>query len=459
MAAAQVLRKHGAEITLIDSKSAIDIADQIKHADQLGIPYITDCNRIPDYSDLVITSPGVRKSAEILVDAQSRNIEIWSEIEAAYQISKAPIIAVTGTNGKTTTVALLGEIGKAAGYKTFVAGNIAAGELAMPLINACDQASSDDLIIAEISSFQLEWIKDFRPKVSVITNITSDHSDRQTWDEYVAAKWRIAENQGAGDTLVIRSDVPEPMSHLSYAQSPDYRVENKGVVLSEVEGSQRKSFQPEVEGSHVRHPDRSGGNTTIYFDHLARPDWLNHLLIPGEHNRENAMAALTAARSFGIADDFIRDSCLAFKGVVHRLEFVQIDSNNVTWINNSMCTNNDAFVRSLEAIVEPKIVISGGVYKGGDISLFGKAASMDSVKSLICFGKSGQMLADTAKEHGAKDVHVLETLQESVTLANSLAVSDDTVILSPACASFDQFRDFEDRGEQFKKLVFNKQKN
>jgi UDP-N-acetylmuramoylalanine--D-glutamate ligase len=292
----------------------------------------------------------------------------------------------------------------------------------MPLIRACDEATADDLIIAEISSFQLEWIKDFRPKVSVITNITVDHSDRQTWDEYVAAKWRIAENQGEGDTMVLRSDVAKlpPRPGNGEPESPHYW-----------------GFR----------------GATIYFDQLPRPSWINQLLIPGEHNSENVMAAIAAARAFGIDDETIQKACLAFKGVVHRLEFVLTDKNGVTWINNSMCTNNDAFARSLDAITTPKIVLCGGVYKGGATDQFGKAASLESVKNLLCYGKSGSDLADVAKSYGQKSVAVVDKLIDAVEMAKSLAQSGDTIILSPACASFDQFKDFEDRGDQFKAMV------
>jgi UDP-N-acetylmuramoylalanine--D-glutamate ligase len=345
-----------------------------------------------------------------LEDAQRRGIPIWGEIEAAYRIARAPILAITGTNGKTTTTALLGDIVRAAGYRAFVAGNIAAGEIAMPLIRAADEAAESDVIVAEISSFQLEWIDAFRPRVAAITNITTDHADRQTWREYVAAKWRLLENQREPDTAVLRSDVPRPEG----AAPPQARV--------------------------------------VLFDRLVRPDWIDEIRLPGEHNRENVMAALAMARAFGIGDEPIRSASLSFAGVVHRMEFVA-DIDSVRWYNNSMCTNNDAFARSLDALPGDKVVLAGGVFKGGDTGALARAAAARSVKALVFFGKSAQLLGDESRAAGANHVEVVDTMREAVDRASFLAGPNDSVLLSPACASFDQFRDFEDRGERFKAMV------
>ena len=411
LAAADVLAQRGANVTLYDAKPASQLIEALVFAKLRGIKAQPDSEKVNVSTELIITSPGVRREAPVLLDAQERQVPIWGEIEAAYRLSPAPILAITGTNGKTTTTALLGEIMRKAGIKTFVAGNIAAGDIALPLIRAADEASAEDVIVAEISSFQLEWIDAFRPRVAAITNISVDHSDRQAWDEYIASKWRILENQQPGDTAVLRSDVPMPSM-----------------------------------------PYKRGFGEALYYDQLAQPDWLRYIKLPGAHNRENVMTALAMARAFGVSDEIVQAAALEFTGVVHRMEPVA-EIDGVQWINNSMCTNNDAFARSLAAFGTRKIVLAGGVYKGGDTAAFADAAAQGSVAKLVVYGQSAALLADAAQAAGALDVETVPSLGDAVQAASVAAHPGDTVLLSPACASFDQFRDFEDRGNQFKALV------
>ena len=196
LACAEVLTQLGARVRLYDAKPADQLEYAIAAANALGLtPRVGDVPVNYGELDYLITSPGVRKDAPVLQEAVAAGVPVLGEIEAAYRIARAPILAITGTNGKTTTTVLLGEMLKAAGIETYIAGNIAAGDLAMPLIKAAYLAGPDAAIVAEISSFQLEWISTFRPKVAALLNITPDHGDRQTWEEYVAAKWRIFENQ------------------------------------------------------------------------------------------------------------------------------------------------------------------------------------------------------------------------------------------------------------------------
>ncbi len=268
------------------------------------------------------------------------------------------------------------------------------------------------MIVAEISSFQLEWIR------GVPTASRGDHQHlrsitrtARTWDEYVASKWRIFENQQSGDTAVLRSDIAEPST------------------------------------SYTR-----GAGEIIYYDKLMEPDWLGNIRLPGAHNRENVMTALAMARAFGIADSVARAASLKFGGVVHRMEPVAA-IGGVQWINNSMCTNNDAFARSLSAVAGRKIVLAGGVYKGGDTAAFAQAAADPDVAKLILYGQSAALLADAARSAGAVNAEIVDNLENAVRQASRAARPGDTVLLSPACASFDQFRDFEDRGDQFKAMV------
>ena len=205
-AAALVLATRGANVTIYESKATVDMVADLKWASEHGIRVVGSADSV-QASDLAIVSPGVRQDSPIMHSILAQEIKLWGEIELAYQIAKAPILAVTGTNGKTTTVLMLAEMTRSGGKRTFAAGNIAAGSLAQPLTVAADLAGPDDVIVAEISSFQLETIKTFRPKAASILNITQDHMDRQNWGEYVQSKWRIFENQGNDDTAVLGSSV------------------------------------------------------------------------------------------------------------------------------------------------------------------------------------------------------------------------------------------------------------
>jgi len=412
LAAAEALQGLGAQVVLYDLSTPDKLADALAWASDRGIEAHHSTNCVAD-TDLVITSPGVRKSAPVLADACARGIPVWGEIEAAYRISKAPILAITGTNGKTTTTALLGEMSKADGRETYVAGNIAAGDISLPLIRAAAQASSSAMIVAEISSFQLEWTPSFAPRVSAILNITPDHLDRQTWDEYVDAKWSIQANQGRGDVVVLRSDCPRP-----------------------------SGFSP-----------RSNGPEEVFFDRQARPSWLGDIVLPGEHNIENVLAAVCMARAAGIGEAAIRAAATEFGGVIHRLEFIGTYSG-VRYINNSMCTNNAAFARSLDALPGPKVVLAGGVYKGGDMSELVQAAARDSVRRLILFGRSGPEIEAAVRSAGFDRVETVPDLAAALAAGRLVARAGDIMVLNPGCASFDQFRDFEDRGDTFKRLVW-----
>ena len=413
MACCEVLTALGARIIPYDSKPAAEIAEAVAAADALGLTPIVGGAEL-DYAglDYLITSPGVRKDAPVLQNAVAAGVRVLGEIEAAYRIARAPILAITGTNGKTTTTVLLGEMLKAAGMETYIAGNIAAGDIAMPLIQAAYLAPPDAVIVAEISSFQLEWIFKFRPKVAALLNITPDHGDRQTWEEYVAAKWRIFENQTQDDFAVL----PLPM-----AREPQAEKLRGALVLSGLPGQ------------------------------VAALS-LGNVRLPGAHNKENIMAAAAMATAFGVGIEPIRQVATTFTGVVHRLEYVDT-IEGVKYVNNSMCTNAAAFEKSLEALPEPKVVIAGGVFKGGDVAELGRAVAANNVRALVLIGRSAPQIEAAARAAGYENVHRAGTLPEAMTQAREVAQAGDTVLLAPACASFDMFKDFEDRGEQFKAAV------
>lgn len=417
LACAEVLTQLGATVRLYDDKPAEMLTQAIAAAQELGIePQVGGEPLDYDGLDALITSPGVPYDAPVLQQAVARGVPVWSEIEAAYRVALAPILAITGTNGKTTTTVLLGEMLKASGRETYVAGNIAAGEIAMPLIKAAHLASPEGVIVAEISSFQLEWIETFRPRVAALLNITPDHGDRQTWDEYTVAKWRIFENQTAEDFAVLSTDL-----------SQEHRRE---MIASRV----------------------------LVFNGPGTEDRLKILCpgvevkLPGAHNRENILAAAAMATAFGVGRAAICRVADTFTGVVHRLEYVgTIDG--VRYINNSMCTNVAAFAKSLEALPEPKVVIAGGVFKGDDLAPIAQAIHDNKVRALVLIGASAPEIEKAVYAVGFPRVFRAGSLMEAVAGARAFAESGDTVLLAPACASFDMFRDFEDRGDQFKAAV------
>jgi len=417
MAAAEVLKRLGAHVSLYDKKPTAELAGALETARQLGLTVAGDGTPIDlEGLDYLITSPGVPKNAPSLIAAVQAGIPVLSEIEAAYRIARAPILAITGTNGKTTTAVLTAEMLRAGGVQTYVAGNVAAGDIALPLIKAALDADAGSAIVAEISSFQLEWISTFRPRVAALLNITEDHGDRQTWDEYVAAKWNIFAYQTDQDDAVLSSQL------------------NKDPKRASLRAKVTVFDAPEVQGS------------------LLSEEELDRTLLPGNHNRENILASAAMAKAFGIEHDAIVRAVSSFTGVVHRLEYVD-EIDGVRYINNSMCTNVAAFQRSLEALPGSKIVIMGGVFKGGDKSGLVDAVLQNDVTELILIGRSAPELDAAMRGAGYDRTHLAETLQDAVTLASSQAASGRTVLLAPACASFDMFKDFEDRGDQFKDAV------
>ncbi len=443
LACCRVLAQLGATVIPYDGKPAEALTDALAEVAALDLAPVVGGAPL-DYSrlDYVVTSPGVRKDAAVLVNAVAAGVPVLGEIEAAYRIARAPILAITGTNGKTTTTLLLGEMLKAAGIETYVAGNIAAGDIALPLIQAAFDASPDAAIVAEISSFQLEWISTFRPKVAALLNISPDHGDRQTWEEYVAAKWRIFENQTEEDFAVLHKDLLfSPTRRRGEAHTWDFgRGSSDEYMAYEYNGYLSIEF---------------GGLDPVYPSECRRIGTIAEVKLPGAHNLENILAAAAMATAFGVGIEPIRQVATTFTGVVHRLEYVETIAG-VKYVNNSMCTNADAFAKSLEALPELKVVIAGGVFKGGDVATLADAVVRNNVKALVLIGRSAPQIEDAARAAGYVTVHRAGTLADAVTTAAGLAEAGDTVLLAPACASFDMFADFEDRGEQFKRAVRSK---
>ena len=440
LACCRVLTQLGATVIPCDGKPAEALTDALAEVAALGLTPVVGGAPL-DYSklDYVVTSPGVWKTAAVLQDAVAAGVPVLGEIEAAYRIARAPILAITGTNGKTTTTLLLGEMLKAAGINTYIAGNIAAGDIALPLIEAAYAAPPDAAIVAEISSFQLEWISTFRPKVAALLNISHDHGDRQSWEEYVAAKWRIFENQTKYDFAVLNDGMLADSHRDSIkAHRWDFGRDSSDEYMAyEMNGVLSVEF---------------GGLDPIYPREYRKIADLSEVRLPGAHNIENILAAAAMATAFGVGIEPIRQVATTFTGVVHRLEYVET-IDGVRYVNNSMCTNAAAFEKSLEALPEPKVVIAGGVFKGGDVLELANAVLKNNVKALVLIGRSAPEIEAAARAAGYEAVYRAGTLRDAVTAAAGLAEAGDTVLLAPACASFDMFTDFEDRGEQFKAAV------
>jgi UDP-N-acetylmuramoylalanine--D-glutamate ligase len=374
-----------------------------------------------DGVDLVVPSPGVAAHAPLLRAAVARRIPVRAEIEIAVRALAVPLLAVTGTNGKSTTTALLGEMVRAGGERPFVGGN-----LGTPLITAVDGAHS--MAVVEVSSFQLEWVEQFRPRVGVLLNVTEDHLDRYAGlDAYGATKLRLFARQTADDVAVLNGGDPWIRTHATgLAATTLWFGAGDGAALR-------------ADAAAIRM--RVGGREETYP--LAK------VALDGAHNRENMMAAIAAARAVGIAPAAVQQALEAFRPLPHRLELVR-ERDGVRWIDDSKGTNVGAVVKSLEGHRRSVVLLAGGIEKGGDYGVLVEPVRR-AVKHAILFGAARDMLARTLG--GATDVELADTLADAVARAAAVAKPGDTILLSPACASFDMFRDYADRGNQFQALV------
>ncbi|MGZ3533657.1 MAG: UDP-N-acetylmuramoyl-L-alanine--D-glutamate ligase [Thermodesulfobacteriota bacterium] len=375
--------------------------------------------------DMIVVSPGVDLSIEPIQRAIQQGVRVISEIELAYHFIDVPIIAVTGTNGKTTTTLLLGEMLKGDGRKVGVGGNV--GE---PLILFADGEGRWEVLVVEISSFQLEAIEDFRPQIALLLNITEDHLDRYpSYDDYIGAKVRIFSNQNSGDTAVLNRDDPIVMQF-------GERVKARRVLFSLKEKLDEGAFS---NGRTITL--RQAGNEEKYS--LAKAP------LKGIHNVENMMAALTTARIFGCSKKAIQGALNRFEGLEHRLEFVR-EIRGVRFYNDSKGTNVGSVVKSLQSFSEPVTLIAGGKDKNGDLSPL-EALIRKRVKHLVLIGEAKERMS--RELGGLTHTVTAKTMEEAVLLAHRKAKAGEIVLLSPACSSFDMFKDYKERGRVFKEAV------
>jgi UDP-N-acetylmuramoylalanine--D-glutamate ligase len=425
IAAARALHALGARVTVTDRKPLDQLDEQVKALGAAGVTIEAGGHpdRIFFETDLIVLSPGVPKIAPIL-EAQRHGVRVISELELAWQLSDAPYVGITGTNGKSTVTTLVGLMLARAKRKVLVAGNIG-NALTEDIALLRDQ----DWIVAELSSFQLEDIVTFRPRIAAILNVTQDHLDRyHSIDEYGEAKARIFLNQRKEDLLVLNFDDPLVKS---------YALRTSATV---VPFSRRLRFNP---GACVLKGYLAVNNKRILP--------VKEIRITGVHNLENSLAAAALAISAGADVKSVAAVLREFSGLEHRLEFVR-KKGGITYINDSKGTNVGAVVKSVEGFTQPVILIAGGLDKGSDFSpLYG--LFKQKVKLLILIGKAADKMAKTLGT--STETVFAKTLQDAVRLASKRAERGDVVLLSPACASFDMFKDFEDRGRQFKDAVMN----
>lgn len=429
--ACRLLESKGENVILYDGNENLDPAQlkrQIGEGSNAQIILGTLEDEVTDSLKLMVISPGVPTDLPVVNEIRKKNIPIWGEIELAYTYGKGDVLAITGTNGKTTTTALLGEIMKSYNSSTFVVGNIG-----NPYTAVANELTDDSIVVAEMSSFQLESILTFRPKVSAILNITPDHLNRHhTMEAYIEAKEAIAKNQTSEDYCILNyeDDVTREFGKNVGAQVLYFSSQRKletGIYLEDG-NIICKLGEKEEKICHV-----------------------SELKILGTHNYENVMAAVLMARAYGVPAETVRDAVLKFGGVEHRIEYV-CTKGGVSYYNDSKGTNPDAAIKGIQAMKTPTVLIGGGYDKASEYEEWIQAFD-GKVKHLVLLGETKDKIADTARQCGFQEIILVHTLEEAVKTAASLAESGDSVLLSPACASWDMFKSYEERGDKFKELV------
>lgn len=430
IAAAKLLNRLGARVTLQDMKKREEISADVLALEGEGIVLYTGANpdEIACAQDLIVLSPGIPCDLPFIAAAEAAGIAVISEVELAYSLTPCPITAITGTNGKTTTTTLTGEIMKTAYSKTAVVGNIG-----VPYSEEVEGLTEKDWVVAEISSFQMEKAKEFHPHISAVLNITPDHLNRhKTMDVYIAMKERVFAKQTAEDFCILnhgdaacRKMAGKTVARVFFFSSAEKLQE--GIYLD--------GDAIEVRWGDIR-------ETLIHVDELQ---------ILGVHNYENVMAAAAMGICAGIALDTIRTVLKGFAGVAHRIEYVAT-VDGVDYYNDSKGTNVDASIRAVLAMKKPIVLIGGGYDKGSSFDEWTKLFP-GRVKHLVLIGVTAPKVRASAEKFGFTAISDCETFEEAVDLCREKAEDGDCVLLSPACASWGMFDNYEQRGDMFKEQV------
>lgn len=434
LAAAKSLLESGARIFISDIQTEDKLVNILTNAgllDKVQYEAGGHSEKVLDAA-IIVLSPGVRPDIPVLLKAQTLNIPVFSEIEIAYRLSKGRRLVITGSNGKTTTTTLLGEFCRAQFKDVFVGGNIGT-----PMMEFAGKTSADSVQVLEVSSFQLETISDFRPDIGVITNFFENHLDRYpSYQAYIDAKKRIAMNMGPQQWLALNAD--QSIMH-EFAASVNCKTAWFGWNVS------GKVPAVTIENDFFVFINEKGHKRQLFS--TATPK------IIGRHNLENIMCAALVSILAGVAPDKLESVVQNFNGVEHRLEWVR-ERNGVTWINDSKGTNCAASITALQACREPIILIAGGRDKGTDLSAWVEAIRNKS-KGIVLYGEARTRFRSALE--GLVAIKTAAGFAEAVAIADAWAEAGDTVLLSPACSSYDLFPNFEVRGEKFKELVHNLQ--
>ena len=418
---------YGGIVTATDAKPESEIAETAARLRAAGVTLQLGTSATDFFleQDLIIVSPGVPANLPALELARARKIPVWSEVELAWRFLRGKLVAITGSNGKTTTTSLVAHILKTAQIETRVGGNIG-----VPLLALVEASTDASVTVAEISSFQLETIQDFRPEIGVLLNLTPDHLDRhESFEAYAAAKMRMFENQIERDAAVLNADDPEVTRRMPSRPHIYWFSRQKRVA----------------EGAFVRDDEivfRADGSETVLAKRSDIP-------LRGEHNLENVLAACAAAYLAGAPASAIASGVKTFKAVEHRLEFVA-RIGDVEFYNDSKATNVDATLKAIEAFPGPLVVILGGKDKGSPYTPLREPLRQRNGRAILIGAAAEKIAADL---NGAVPLEHAGTLDRAVKLAIDTARPGETVLLAPACSSFDQFENYEQRGRVFKQLV------
>lgn len=433
IAAAQLLRASGALVTINDSKTEEELGDTLEVLRGLQLEWKLGCpaDGLLAGQDVLVISPGIPIDTPFVQEARRMDLYVTGELEVAWQLSRGTLVAVTGTNGKTTTVSLLGEIFRNAGRVTHVVGNIG-----YPYSLAAMISREEDVFVCEVSSFQMETADTFHPRVALLTNITEDHLNRHgTMEVYTEMKMRMFANQTREDWAVFNAD------------DPGLRGLSERVRSRVLEFSRKKTVR---EGAYVR-----DGEVILRLNGQERTVCrTEEIRIPGPHNLENALGAVCCAAVMGVPVPVIRYSLKTFKGVEHRIESVRV-LDGVEYFNDSKGTNVDSTLKAVETMTRPTVLILGGYDKKVSFEALSREImeKQDIIRETVLIGATAPQIEDSLRRAGYDHITHAQTLREAVELCREMAEPGWNVLLSPACASFDMFRDYEERGRVFKKIV------
>ena len=432
VAVAQLLCRHGATVLLSDKKTMEQLGDSVKPLQGLNCEWHVGKGpeEALETADVLLISPGVPIDAPVVKLAREKGVAVTGELEVASQLCEGLQVALTGTNGKTTTVSLLGEIFRAHGKKAHVAGNIG-----YPLSAAAMESGADDAVVVEVSSFQLETTEKFHPHVAAVLNLTPDHLNRHyTMENYAAVKRHIFDCQTENDVAVLNFDD-------AACRAMADGLKGKVAYFSRT--------QELSEGACVL-------NGQIVIRWNGAEETVCHtkdVFIPGPHNLENALAAAMMAYAAGVPVSVIGETLRTFRGVEHRIELVR-ELDGVKWYNDSKGTNVDSTVKAVETMQTPTVLVLGGSDKGVPFDELAQAVVKSGfIKDVVLCGATGEKIGAALTAAGYASLHTIDNYPDMVLLCRKLAVSGGSVLLSPACASFDMFSDYEQRGRIFKQLV------